>query len=182
MSPQEQNGQGALQPDQSAPAEQRTSASSGEPRKLQQLGNARRRQGLSVRCVAQRLQKTAAEVRAQENEHADLMLSELYRWQEILEVPLEELLLGPEDKLSPRVMTRARMLRIMKTARSIRNQARSEPQRHLARLLISQLLEMMPELKEVSAWPAVGHRRTTDEVGRIAENPLPENWARDATS
>jgi len=74
------------------------------------------------------------------------------------------------------VMSRAQLLRIMKTARSIRNQAHSEPQRRLARLLISQLLEIMPELKEVSGWPVVGHRRTADEVGRVAENPVSDNW------
>jgi len=94
---------------------------------------------------------------------------------------MEELLTGPDETLSPRVMTRARLLRIMKTARSIRNQAHSEPQRRLARLLISQLLEIMPELKDVSGWPTVGHRRTTDEVGRIAENPISDNWIYEAT-
>ena len=152
-----------------------------EGRKLHQLGEARRRQGLSVRCVAQRMQKTIGEIRAQEEEHADLPISELYRWQEVLDVPLEELLLGPDDTLSPRVLTRARMLRIMKTARSIRNQAHSNPLRRLARLLIHQLLEIMPELKEVSAWPTVGHRRTADEMGRIAENPIPDDWIHEAS-
>lgn len=151
------------------------------PRKLQQLGEARRRQGLSVRCVAQRLHKTVAEVRAQEDEFADMLISELYRWQKVLDVPLEELLDGPEDSLSPRVLTRARMLRIMKTARSLRHHAQSEPQRRLARLLVSQLLELMPELKEVTAWPTVGHRRTSDEVGRIGENPISDNWIFEAS-
>ena len=59
--------------------------------KLHKLGAARRRQGLSVRCVAQRLGRTVSEVRAQEDEHADLLISELYRWQAALEVPIEEL-------------------------------------------------------------------------------------------
>ena len=79
------------------------------------------------------------------------------------------------------MLTRAKLLRIMKTARSIRNQAHSEPQRRLARFLIGQLLEIMPELKDVSGWPVVGHRRTADEVGRIAENPVSENWIYEAT-
>jgi hypothetical protein len=30
----------------------------------------------------------------------------------------------------------------------------------------------MPELKEVSPWHSVGQRRSLDEMGRIAENPL----------
>jgi len=150
-------------------------------RKLQQLSEARRRQGLSVRCVAQRLNMTVGEIREQELEDADILLSELYRWQEVLEVPVEELLREPQDALSPRVMMRAQMLRIMKTARAIRAQARNESGARLARLLINQLIEIMPELKEVAAWPAVGHRRTADELGRIAERTIPDDFMYEAS-
>ena len=150
-------------------------------KKLHQLGEARRRQGLSVRCVAQRLNMTVGEVRAQEDESTDLLLSELYRWQAVLEVPIEELLHEPQDALSPRVMTRARMLRVMKTARALRSHARSESEHRLAKLLISQLIEIMPELREVAAWPAVGHRRTADELGRIAEHPIPDDFMYEAS-
>lgn len=148
---------------------------------MQQLGEARRRQGLSVRCVAQRLNMTVGEVRAQEEGRADMLLSDLYRWQAVLEVPLEELLADPQDALSPRVLMRARMLRVMKTARALRAQARSESEHRLAKLLISQLIEIMPELKEVSAWPTVGHRRTADEMGRIAEHPIPDDFMHEAS-
>jgi transcriptional regulator with XRE-family HTH domain len=150
-------------------------------KKLQKLSAARRRQGLSVRCVAQRLGRTVGEVRAQEEEHADILISELYRWQIALEVPLEELLEEPEDSLSPRVLARARLLKVMKTAMAIRRQARTESQRRLSTLLIEQLLEIMPELKEVSGWPAVGHRRRANEVGRIGENPVSEDWLHEAS-
>jgi hypothetical protein len=152
-----------------------------QPQKLHKLGAARRRQGLSVRCVAQRLGRTVSEVRAQEDEHADLFISELYRWQAALEVPLEELLNDPQDTLSGRVQTRARLLRVMKTAIAIRRQARSEEERRLARLLVEQLIEIMPELKEVSGWPAVGHRRSSDDIGRIAENPISDDWLHEAS-
>ena len=154
-----------------------------EPSKksLQKLSSARRRQGLSVRCVAQRLGRTVSEVRAQEDERADLLVSELYRWQKALEVPLEELLKEPEDSLSPMVSMRAQLLKVMKTAMAIRRQARSECERRLGRLLTEQLLEIMPELKEVSGWPAVGHRRRADELGRIGENPIPDDWLHEAS-
>jgi hypothetical protein len=69
----------------------------------------------------------------------------------------------------------------MKTAMAMRRQARSEGERRLARLLTEQLLEIMPELKEVSGWPAVGHRRRADEVGRIGENPISEDWLHEAS-
>jgi transcriptional regulator with XRE-family HTH domain len=170
-----QNGHALIQPR----AEQPTVPKEG--RKLHHLGNARKRQGLSIRCVAQRLNKTVGEVREQEDERADIMLSELYRWQKVLEVPLDELLREPTDALSPRVRMRAQMLRIMKTARALRSQARTEGEARLARLLIAQLIEIMPELKEVAAWPTVGHRRTADELGRIAEHPVPDDWMHEAS-
>ena len=97
MDPEEQNGR--PEPAQDPPA---SPVKARGKQKLQQLGEARRRQGLSIRCVAQRLNKTIAEVRAQEAETADLPLSELYRWQGVLEVPMEELLKGPEDALLSR--------------------------------------------------------------------------------
>jgi transcriptional regulator with XRE-family HTH domain len=155
--------------------------SSPDSKQLQQLGEARRRQGLSVRCVAQRLGMSVGEVRAQEEEDADLLLSELYRWQSVLEVPLEELLSDPQDALSPKVLMRARMLRVMKTARAMRAQARSEAEHRLSKSLISQLIEIMPELKEVAAWPTVGHRRTADEMGRIAERTIPDDFMHEAS-
>jgi transcriptional regulator with XRE-family HTH domain len=148
---------------------------------LQKLNSARRRQGLSIRCVAQRLGRTVSEVRAQEDEGADILVSDLYRWQAALEVPLEELLEEPEDSLSTMVSVRAQLLKVMKTAMAMRRQARSESERRLARLLTEQLLEIMPELKEVSGWPAVGHRRRADEVGRIGENPISQDWLHEAS-
>lgn len=176
MERQERNGH-CDAPQNGAPA-----ATMRMPRqKLQKLSAARHRQGLSVRCVAQRLGRTVGEVRAQEEEHADILVSELYRWQTALEVPIEELLDEPDDALSPRVLARARLLKVMKTAMAIRRQARTESQRRLARLLTEQLLEIMPELKEVSGWPAVGHRRRANELGRIGENPVSEDWLHEAS-
>jgi len=176
METQEQNGfQGVVRDDVLPPIAPRRT------QRLQKLGEARRRQGLSVRCVAQRLGRSVSEVRAQEDEHADLLISELYRWQAAIEVPIEELLEDPDDTLSPRVLTRARLLKVMKTTIAIRRAARSEAERRLARLLTEQLLEIMPELKEVSGWPAVGHRRRADEFGRIAENPISDDWLHEAS-
>jgi len=156
-------------------------ATANSPRTLQHLREARQRQGLSVRCVAQRLNLTVAEVHDQEQGPADILLSELYRWQSVLEVPIEELLNDPQDGLSMRVQVRARMLRVMKTARALRGQARTESERRLAKLLINQLIEIMPELKEVAAWPTVGQRRAADELGRIAERPISDDFMYEAS-
>ena len=84
MEPQDQNGH-FVDPELGAEADTWTPpVPKTGARKLQQLGAARRRQGLSVRCVAQRLGKTVGEIRALEEEDADLLVSDLYRWQAAL--------------------------------------------------------------------------------------------------
>jgi hypothetical protein len=39
----------------------------------------------------------------------------------------------------------------------------------MAETLVSQLVEIMPELKDVSPWHTYGQRRSLDEVGRVME-------------
>jgi transcriptional regulator with XRE-family HTH domain len=138
--------------------------------------------------VAKRLGKSITEVRDQENERRDLLLSELYAWRAALDVPLSELLREPDDSLSSQVLDRARMLRVMKTAQALRGQAKTKAQRRLAETLVEQLVDLMPELRSVPAWPSVGQRRKSDEMGRksdemgrIGENPIPDNWGHEAS-
>ena len=107
-------------------------------------------------------------------------LTMLYRFQELLGVPIADLLVDSDGALSAPILKRARMVRLMKTAGAIHESAKSVPLKRLARMLVDQLIEIMPELKEVSPWHAVGQRRTMDEVGRIAEQPFPESMFGDA--
>ena len=58
------------------------------------------------------------------------------------------------------------MIKVMKTAATILEGAQASETKMLAERLVAQLLEVMPELEGVSAWPAVGQRRSLDEVGR----------------
>jgi hypothetical protein len=146
---------------------------------LQNLGSARRRQGISIRCIAQRIGRTVAQVRQQEDECADLLVSELYRWQIALGLPLHELLNEPSDVLSPPIQMRAQLLKIMKTVGALSCEAKSDGMRRSVQYLTEQLLGIMPELKDVAPWPAGGRRRA-DEVGRIGENLIPDKWVRDA--
>ena len=111
-------------------------------------------------------------LRSQEEPDADLKLSDLRRWQTVLDVPLAELVEESDLPLSRPVMERARMVRIMKTAASLLEAAETPEVRRFATVLIDQLTEVMPELSEVSAWHSVGQRRTLDEVGKIAEKPV----------
>ena len=100
-----------------------------------------------------------AEVKRQEEETSDLPLSTLYLWQKALEVPLSELLVESDDRLSQPLLQRAQLVRLMKTAMAIMEQADQEPVCLMAQTLIDQLTEMMPELQGVSPWHTVGKRR-----------------------
>jgi transcriptional regulator with XRE-family HTH domain len=152
-------------------------------RLLQRVGEARRREGLTRREAARRLGVSVREVQQHEEPSADMPLSDLYRWQEALDVPIGELLSDPDGDLSPPVQLRAQLLRTMKTVRSIQEVARQASVQRLAETLVDQVLAIMPELKDTIAWPAVGHRRRQDELGQayyrgLLLEPLDEaDWA-----
>jgi len=141
-------------------------------RPLHQLARVRRREGLSRRAVARRLGTDVRSVRLEEEQTADLSLSRLYDWQRALGVPVGELLADAGDGLSAPVLRRAQMVRLMKTAAAIRERTHQLPVQRMAQMLIEQILEIMPELKDVSPWNAVGQRRTLDDLGQAAHRRL----------
>jgi transcriptional regulator with XRE-family HTH domain len=141
-------------------------------RPLHRLGTVRRLQGVSRRAVARRLNIDIAAVKQQEDESTDIPLSTLYAWQKLLEVPVSELLVDATDPLSPPIMKRAQMVRVMKTALSILERTNQVPIKRMAQTLVDQLLDLMPELRGVSAWHAVGQRRRLNEFGRAADRRL----------
>ena len=157
-----------------------TPISAGE-KPLHRIHEVREQQGTSLRSVARKLNLPMQDVRAQESPHSDLRLTELLKWQEILEVPLTDLLIDSEGPLSEPVGQRASMLRVMKTAKALLESATDDPTKRLARMLVEQLVQMMPELAEVSAWHTVGQRRTQDEVGRIVERAIPDSFFNDGS-
>lgn len=148
---------------------------------LHRIGQVRQEQGVSVRSAARRLGISMQEVRAQEQSTSDLRLSQLHQWQQLLEVPLADLLLESDAPLSTPVSQRARLLRVMKTAKALEETAQDPPVQRLAAMLVTQLVELMPELKDVSAWHSVGQRRTQDEMGRIVERTIPDSFFGDAS-
>jgi transcriptional regulator with XRE-family HTH domain len=149
-------------------------------RPLHRIAETRRRQGLSLRSAARRLGTSMDQVRREEHPSFDMPLSELYQWQQVLEVPVTELLVENDSPLSSAVLARARLLRVMKTVRSIQDSTKSVSIERLAAMLEQQLVEMMPELKEVTAWPSVGQRRSQQDVGRTAERVLPDTFFTDS--
>ena len=141
-------------------------------RPLHRIQDVRRLQGMSLRTAARQLGTDVRSIRAQEQAQTDLKLSDLYKWQRALEVPVAELLVDDNEPLSRPVRERAQLVKVMKTARALLETAASPSTARMAENLIEQLQELMPELKEVSPWHSVGQRRGLDEMGRIAERPI----------
>ena len=167
----------------SAPTEARTARGvavkvPATRRPLHRLAELRRYQGISRRRLARQLNIDVATVRHQEQPTTDLPLSTLYAWQEVLDAPIAELLVESDKPLSAPVLRRAQMVRLMKTARVILKQARQASIRRMARMLVNQLCEIMPELKKVRPWHVVGHRRTRNELGQAANRPIPTDALR----
>ncbi len=163
----------------------RTALGIGPPRKskgaMHRIRAVRQEQGISIRTAARQLGADARTLKQQEQETSDLRLSDLYRWQEVLDVPVTDLLVDPGTSLSAPVLERARLVRLMKTAAAIRERSVSPGVRRMAQMLVDQLVELMPELAEVSAWHSIGRRRSLEEMGRAAEQPVATDLLRTFT-
>jgi len=147
------------------PADHRHAASRRR-RRYHRIADVRRLQGVTLRNVSRRLGLPLAVVRRQEETDCDLRLSDLLKWQTVLEVPVAELLVEDEGQLSGPVLQRSRMVKLMKTAAAIRERTEGTAAGRMVSMLIDQILELMPELADVTAWHSVGPRRTLGDVGR----------------
>ena len=85
------------------------------------------------------------------------------------------------ESLSPSVLRRAQLVRLMKTVLAIKESAKQESVRRMAMTLAEQLTDIMPELSEVGAWHAVGKRRRLNELGIAAERRISEEVFVDLT-
>jgi transcriptional regulator with XRE-family HTH domain len=158
-----------------APAEPPRANGENKPPRLHRIRTVRRLQGMSLRTAARQLNATITQIRLQEDESSDLRLSELYKWQTALDVPLDELLVEPSAPLSRPVTERAHLVRVMKTAAAILENAHTPQLRRLAERLVEQLVALMPELEGVGPWHSVGRRRSMDEYGRIMEQRISDD-------
>jgi len=143
-------------------------------RPLHRLGTVRRLQGVSCRKLARRMDVSVAEILRQE-EANDLPLSVLYEWQKVLKVPMAELLAESEYALSQPLKQRAQLVRLMKTALTLLEKADNKATCAMAQTLVDQLIKVMPELRGVTAWNAVGKRRKSDELGVAALRTLSDD-------
>lgn len=157
---------------QPASASLPTEAASEKP--LHRIRDVRMEQGMSLRSAARHMNSDVRTLRKQEDQSTDLKLSEVRAWQAALDVPLIDLLEEGDGSLSRPVLERARLVRLMKTAVALRDKAESEGLGRMAEMMVQQLIEVMPELKEVSAWHTYGQRRSLDDLGRIVEQSIPD--------
>lgn len=147
-------------------------------RPLHRLAEKREEQNLSLTRVARKLNIDIAEARRQERPYNDLMLSELYRWRGVLEVPVGELIIEPDEIPSNPVKCRSQLVKMMKTARSILENSKDDSIQILARQLVDEMLELMPELKSISPWPTIGQAREHREPGQAALRRFDTNVSR----
>lgn len=139
---------------------------------LHRIADVRQAQGISMRTLARRMSLSPAQLIEQEQSTCDLTLSELYHWQEALNVPMADLLQEPSAGLSGCVRDRAVMIRIMRTVRSLQEHPENEQVRYCVETLANQLIELMPELVHVDSWPTVGRRRSLDEISPLEERAV----------
>lgn len=144
-------------------------------RKLHRIADVRRVQGVTLRNVSRRLGVPMAVVRRQEEPDCDIRLSDLQQWQQVLDVPIAELLVEADGQLSGPVLERSRMVKLMKTAAAIRERSHDTTTARMVSMLVDQILELMPELADVTPWHTVGQRRTLDDIGRTGQRMVPED-------
>jgi len=136
--------------------------------RLHQVRTVRINQNQSLRTLSRRSGISISKLQAMEDERADVRLSQLYQWHSLLEVPSSELLLEPSDALSSPIRERACLVRMAKTVRTLLKHCPDRASEALAKTLLAQLTEIMPDLKDVTAWNEIGTRRSLDELGRAA--------------
>ncbi|MCE9608208.1 MAG: hypothetical protein K8U03_25260 [Planctomycetia bacterium] len=137
---------------------------------MHRVREVRRQQGISIKRASQHLEISVEEARRQEEPTADLTLAQLFAWQKLCEVPVADLLVEPDCELSPPVLQRARMVRVMKTVQAIMERTGQVSVQRLGQTLVNQLVELMPELKGVSSWHAVDRRQSCNQNARILES------------
>ncbi len=139
---------------------------SGSVVPLHRIGEVRRSQSLSLATVARRLHLEVAAARAAEMPQSDMLLSNLYQWRTILDVPVAELLIDPEELPSNPIRNRGQLLRMMKTVRTILESTQEQRTQILAQTLSDQMIELMPELVGVTSWPTIGQSREFKDYGQ----------------
>lgn len=134
-------------------------------RAFHRIAEIRRMQRISSALCAKKLGITVAEVRIQESPQSDLTLSQLLGWQDVLDVPLSEIIVDA-GSISDPIRNRALLLKAMKTVRQIQRTAEDLRIKFMATNLADQMIELMPELATVSPWPEFGQSHEPRDWGQ----------------
>lgn len=145
-------------------------------RRLHRLGEIRKMRKLSVADVARKLQLEPEDVRQQEQATTDLTLSLLYRWQQLLKVPIGDLVIDAHNPLATPSIRREKLAEVMQLALWILANTKQPGIRRMAHTLIDQLVELAPELKPIAAAHSAGQHQRFDEQGRAMKGPLPVDF------
>lgn len=141
------------------------------PTPKHRIARVREQQGVSQRTMARRLGIDVKSLQRLEQPESDVSLSQLLAVQQALEVPLIDLL-EDGNELSRPIAERAKMVKVMKTAVALREAKGSPRTARLATMLCEQLVDVMPELAEVSGWPQFGSRRGPSALGKALAQPI----------
>ncbi len=136
-------------------------------RLIHRLREVRMNEGVSIRTMTARTGLPASVLRRQEEE-MDLSLSDFLVWQQALGVPFEELIDPRLEQVADHIRTRAGLIRVMKSVKTLLEQASlSQRQSIMVENIVNQLEEIMPELSDVDGWPQYGVRRSVSDLARI---------------
>ena len=135
---------------------------------LHRLAERRHEQGVSLSTVAKKLGVEIAEARRQEQPTTDLLLSQLYRWRDVLELPIGELVIELEEIPTNPIKNRSQLVKMMKSVRAILETTGESGTRVHAEVLAAQFIDLMPELRHINAWPSVGQSREQRDLGQAA--------------
>lgn len=114
---------------------------------MNRLAEARKSQGVTVAMMSKFLGIPEDHVLIQEDPSRDLKISELQSWQKALNVPMSDLLPEYSCDLSLTILERARIVRLMSTAVSLREAETVKST--FSQMLIEQIVEIMPELSSM---------------------------------
>ncbi len=123
--------------------------SASPPVVMHRLAEVRRAKGMPRRVLAQRLGITMQELRINE-ESADVPISTLCQWAAVLNVPITELVVEPDESLTPTRLPRLQATRLMKMAAKLRDRSRRRSIQRLAQTFVEQLAEILPDLEQVA--------------------------------
>jgi hypothetical protein len=132
------------------------------PTPLHRIRDVRRREEMSVRTLARKLDRTVAIVKKMEHPDTDMRISCLRTVADAIGVPSSELLCDTDHNESQRL--RGLLVRVTKAIHSLRSFQGRRGQR-LCESILALIDEELPTA-EINELHAVGQRRSLDDIGR----------------